>query len=162
MMRRPRALRRGYTLIELIVVSMLVALLATLALPYFSSDGPARVSAAHERLWHDMLDAQAWSIANPTAPATITFGDRGYEVKRGDELVKVAFSRAGFDEADGVTIATTDVGQGGLLFTHSGAVRTDPDATPPVITLRSSDGRTALAIQITPTSGELRAIRASQ
>ena len=155
-------MRRGYTLIELIVVSILLAVLATLALPYFSNDGPARVSAAHERLWHDMLDAQAWSIANPTAPATVTFGDHGYEVTRGEELVKVAFTRAGFDEADGVTIATTGVGQSGLLFTHSGAVRLDPDAAPPVITLRSADGRTALAIEITPTSGELRAMRASQ
>ena len=155
-------MRRAYTLIELIIVSILVAVLATLALPYFSSDGPARVAAAHERLWHDLLDAQAWSIANPTAPATITFGEHGYEIQRGGELMKVSFSRAGVEEADGVTIATAGLDAAGLAFNHSGALRADPESAPPVITLRAADGRSALAIQIMPTSGELRAVRTSQ
>ena len=170
-------MRRAYTLIELIIVSILVAVLATLALPYFSSDGPARVAAAHERLWHDLLDAQAWSIANPTAPATVTFGEHSYQVQRGDELIKVSFSRGGVEEADGVTIAATGIagsgggesgsGQGGsattgLAFTHSGALRADPESAPPLITLTSADGRAAMAIQIMPTSGELRAVRTSQ
>ncbi len=155
-------MRRAFTLIELIIVSILVAVLATLALPYFSSDGPARVAAAHERLWHDLLDAQAWSIANPTAPATITFGEHSYEVQRGGELVKVSFSRAGVEEADGVTIATSGLDETGLAFNHSGAMRADPESAPPVITLTSADGRAALAIQIMPTSGELRAVRTSQ
>lgn len=155
-------MRRGYTLIELIIVSILVAALATLALPYFSSDGPARVAAAHERLWHDLLDAQAWSIANPAAPATVTFGEHSYEVQRGSELVKVSFSRAGVEEADGVTIATVGLGEGGLAFNHSGALRADPESAPPVITLTSADGRAAMAIEIRPTSGELRAVRTSQ
>ena len=154
--------RRGYTLIELIIVSIIVAVLATLALPFLANDGSARVAAAHERLWHDLLDAQAWSIANPTAPAAVTFGERSYEVQRGGELVKVAFSRAGVDEADGVTIATSGVSGARLSFTHSGALRAEPDAMPPVITLTAADGRSALAIQIMPTSGELRAIRTSE
>ena len=162
MTQRVRTMRRAYTLIELIIVSILVAVLATLAMPYFSSDGPARVAAAHERLWHDLLDAQAWSIANPTAPATITFGEHSYEVQRGGELVKVSFSRAGIEEADGVTIATTGLDETGLAFNHSGAMRADPESAPPVITLTSADGRAALAIQIMPTSGELRAVRTSQ
>ena len=161
-MRTKRTMRRAYTLIELIIVSILVAVLATLALPYFSSDGPARVAAAHERLWHDLLDAQAWSIANPTAPATITFGEHSYEVQRGGELVKVSFSRADVEEADGVTIATDGLGEAGLAFNHSGALRADPESAPPVITLTSADGRSAMAIQIMPTSGELRAVRTSQ
>ena len=162
MAQRVHTMRRAYTLIELIIVSILVAVLATLALPYFSNDGPARVAAAHERLWHDLLDAQAWSIANPTAPATITFGEHSYEVQRGGELVKVSFSRAGIEEADGVTIATTGLDETGLAFNHSGAMRADPESAPPVITLTSADGRAALAIQIMPTSGELRAVRTSQ
>ena len=155
-------MRRAYTLIELIIVSILVAVLATLALPYFSNNGPARVAAAHERLWHDLLDAQAWSIANPTATATITFGEHSYEVQRGGELVKVSFSRAGVEEADGVTIATTGLAQTGLAFNHSGALRADAESTPPVITLTAADGRSAMAIQIMPTSGELRSVRASE
>ncbi len=155
-------MRRGYTLIELIIVSILVAALATLALPFFSDDGPARVAAARERLWHDLLDAQAWSIANPTAPATVTFGDHSYEVQRGDSLEKVSFSRGGFEEADGVTLSATGLAEATITFTHSGAVRGDADALPPVITLRSADGRTASAIEIATTSGELRAVRTSE
>ena len=162
MIERGRTMRRAYTLIELIIVSILVAVLATLALPYFSSDGPARVAAAHERLWHDLLDAQAWSIANPTAPATITFGQHSYQVERGGERVKVSFSRAGVEEADGVTIATAGLGQEALAFNHAGALRADPESVPPVITLTSADGRASMAIQIMPTSGELRAVRTSQ
>ena len=162
MVRQRHAMRRGYTLIELIIVSILVALLATLALPFFSNDGPARVAAAHERLWHDLLDAQAWSIANPTAPATVVFSDRRYEVRRGGEVTQVTFDRDGFDEAHGVTLATAGIGEDGITFTHSGAVRGEPDAAPPVITLRAADGRHAMAIEIAPTSGELRAVRTSQ
>lgn len=155
-------MRRAYTLIELIIVSILVAVLAALALPFFSKDGSARVSAAHEQLWHDLLDAQAWSIANPSAPATVRFGAQSYEVQRGGQLVKVAFTRSDLEEADGVTIASTGLAGAALSFTHSGAVRADPDSAPPVITLTSPDGRSSLAIQIMPTSGELRAIRTSQ
>jgi len=157
-----RTMRRGYTLIELIIVSILIAVLATLALPFFSDDGPARVAAAREKLWHDLLDAQAWSIANPTAPATLTFGDHGYEVQRGDDLAKVSFSRQGFDEADGVSLSASGLVEGSITFSHSGAVRGEPDAEPPVITLTSADGRTAVAIEITPTSGELRQARTSE
>jgi prepilin-type N-terminal cleavage/methylation domain-containing protein len=155
-------MRRGYTLIELIIVSILVAVLATLALPFLSDDGPAKVAAAREKLWHDLLDAQAWSIANPTAPATVTFGDHSYEVQRGDDLEKVSFGRGGFDEADGVTLSATGLTASAITFTHSGAVRGGPDVVPPVITLMSADGRTAVSIEIAPTSGELRAARTSQ
>jgi prepilin-type N-terminal cleavage/methylation domain-containing protein len=155
-------MRRGYTLIEMIIVSMLIALLATLALPFFSNQGPARVAAGHERLWHDLLDAQAWSIANPTAPATVTFAKRSYVVQRGSDSAAVLFGREDFEEADGVTLSTAGFAGNAITFSHSGAVQGSPGATPPVITLTSEDGRTSMAIQITPTSGELRTIRASQ
>lgn len=154
--------RRAYTFVELIMVCILLSLLATLAVPFLADDGPGRVAAARERLWHDLLDAQAWSIANPSACATVRLGQQGYEIERAGSIAKVSFSEEGFDEARGVAITVTGVGPDGITFTHSGAVRGESDAESPVITLTSADGRTAASIEIRPTSGELRERRASQ
>lgn len=154
--------RRAYTFVELIMVCILLALVATLAVPFFSDDGPGRVAAAREQLWHDLLDAQAWSIANPSACATVRIGQQGYEIERGGAVTKVSFSQEGFSEARDVTLSVSGIGTEGITFTHSGAVRGAADAEPPTITLASADGRTAAVIEIRPTSGELRERRASQ
>lgn len=66
-------MRRAFTLIELIITTIIIAVIVSLALPMFSDQSGGRLSAAQHRLWADIQYAQAWTIANPSTPRRSNF-----------------------------------------------------------------------------------------
>jgi len=65
--------RRGFTLIELMIVVAIVALLAAVALPsYESYVRKSRRSDAWALLQNAQLAQERWRVANPTYTATVT------------------------------------------------------------------------------------------
>ena len=74
-------MRRAFTLIELIITTIIIAVIVSLALPMFSDQSGGRLVAAQHRLWADIQYAQAWTIANPSTPAKIKFLSDGYTIE---------------------------------------------------------------------------------
>src|SRR5438477_11555363 len=65
--------RRGFTLVELMMVILVVSIIASLALPALSDTNTARLQAAAAVLASDIETAQGLSISNPQAKYTVRF-----------------------------------------------------------------------------------------
>ncbi len=150
-------MRRAFTIIELIISIIIISIIVALAAPMFSDQSSGRVAAAKHRLWADIQYAQAWTIANPSRPAKISFLDDGYIIEGPPDAGTVRFNENGFSEASGVKLSVSDVPVGGIPFTHSGALNIGLDAPEPRIRLWSTTGTDAVDIVLQPTSGQIRA-----
>ena len=149
-------LRRAFTLIELIIATIIICIMVALALPMFSDQDGDRVSAATHRLFADIQYAQAWTIANPSNPATISFLSDGYTIAGPPDGGTVRFTRSGFSEASGVRVTVSDVPATGIPFTHSGALNIGLDAPEPRIHLSTDTGVESIDLVLQPTSGQIR------
>lgn len=149
-------MKRAFTLIELIIASIILAILVALAAPMFSDHSVGRLAAAKHRLWADIQYAQAWTIANPSNPATIQFLSDGYIIAGPPDGGTVRFTRSSFSEATGVKLTVTDVPVGGIPFNHSGALNIGLDAPEPRIQLTTDGGVESIELVLQPTSGQIR------
>ncbi|MSR70005.1 MAG: prepilin-type N-terminal cleavage/methylation domain-containing protein [Phycisphaerales bacterium] len=147
---------RAFTLIELIIATIILSILVSLAIPMFSDHDAGRLAAAKHRLWADIQYAQAWTIANPSNPATIRFLADGYIIAGPPDGGTVRFTSSSFSEANGVKITVTDVPPGGIPFNHSGALDVGLDAREPRIQLSTEGGVERIDLVLQPTSGQIR------
>ena len=144
---------RAFSLVELSIVLVIVSSLAAVAIPALLDSLHGRLVAARERFVADVMAAQAWSLANPTEPASLTIGTQGYTLVRGDEDTVVTFGPGGFEEALNVRLAIAGVASGTLNFNHYGALAVAPDAVAPVIELSIPGSSDRLELEIAPTTG---------
>ncbi len=149
-------MRRAFTLIELIIAMIIVTILVMLAMPMFSDHDAGRLSAAKHRLWADIQYAQAWTIANPSNPATIQFLADGYVIDGPPDGGTVRFTNSSFSEATGVKVSVSDVPVGGIPFNHAGALNIGLDAPEPRIHLSTEGGQERVDLVLQPTSGQIR------
>ncbi len=153
-------MRRAFTLIELIITTIIIAVIVSLALPMFSDHSGGRLSAAQHRLWADIQYAQAWTIANPSTPAKIKFLSDGYTIEGPPDAGTVRFNKNSFSEASGVLVSVTDVPVDGIPFNHSGALNIGLDAAEPRIHLSTGIGQESIDLVLQPTSGQIRVEKA--
>ena len=149
-------MRRAFTLIELIIATIIMSVIVSLALPMFSDQSSGRLSAAQHRLWADIQYAQAWTIANPSSPAKIRFLSDGYVIEGPPDAGTVRFNKSSFSEASGVLLTVSDVPVGGIPFNHSGALNIGLDAPEPRIHLSAGVGAESIDLVLQPTSGQIR------
>ncbi len=149
-------MNRAFTLIELIIATIILSILVALAIPMFSDHDAGRLAAAKHRLWADIQYAQAWTIANPSNPATIQFLADGYIIDGPPDGGTVRFTSGSFSEANGVKVSVTDVPVGGIPFNHSGALNIGLDAPEPRIQLSTESGIESIELVLQPTSGQIR------
>ncbi len=149
-------MRRAFTLIELIIATIIISVIVSLALPMFSDQSSGRLSAAQHRLWADIQYAQAWTIANPSSPAKIRFLSDGYVIEGPPDAGTVRFNKSSFSEASGVLLTVSDVPVGGIPFNHSGALNIGLDAPEPRIHLSAGVGAESIDLVLQPTSGQIR------
>ncbi len=147
---------RAFTLIELLIAVIIIAIVAALALPMFSDRDGDRLTAAKHRLWADIQYAQAWTIANPSSPARIRFLENGYVIEGPPDGGAVRFDSGGFAEASGVKLSVSDVPADGIPFSHSGALSVGLDAPEPRIHLSTEGGVESVDLVLQPTSGQIR------
>ncbi len=149
-------MKRAFTLIELIIATIIIAIVVGLAIPMFSDQSAGRLIAAKHRLWADIQYAQAWTIANPSNPAKIRFLSDGYIIEGPPDAGTVRFNQNGFSEATGVMVTVSDVPAGGIPFNHSGALNIGLDAPEPRIHLSTGIGTESIDLVLQPTSGQIR------
>ena len=128
--------RHGFTLAEIMVVTILVALAAVLALPQLGDDTRIRLVAAAAVLASDIEAAQMMTIASPDSPVVVRFDESGRKywlayaatpttpLIRSDNGAKYAVSLGAGRAAgaDGVTIAVADMPGNTLEFDAQGAL----------------------------------------
>ncbi len=153
-------MKRAFTIIELIIAVIIVAIVVGLAIPMFSDQSAGRLIAAKQRIVADIQYAQAWTIANPSSPATIRFLSDGYVIEGPPDAGTVRFTANGFSEANGVMLSVSDVPLDGIPFNHSGALNIGLDAPEPRIHLSTGVGAECVDIVLQPTSGQIRAEKA--
>lgn len=149
-------MKRAFTLIELIITTLILSIVVALALPTLSDQSSGRLSAAKHRLWADIQYAQAWTIANPSSPAKIKFLADGYIIEGPPDGGTVRFTDSSFSEARGVKLSVSDVPADGIPFSHSGALSIDLDAAEPRIHLSTDGGVESVDLVLQPTSGQIR------
>lgn len=159
-----RSRRSGFTLIELIVVVVCIAIVAALVMPLAQEDDASRVRAAGRVLTADLEFAQMNSIGRGADPCGIMFDlqESGYRIATtsqpnspimnpaGNRPYERKFGRGDVELFRGVAIHDVAVGGDDWLgFTATGALDQEDDA---VITLRC--GEAALRIVIDSQTGE--------
>lgn len=146
-------MRRGFTLVELIVTLVIIVMVAALTLPYFGSSHSDRAHAAATLLQADLRYAQMASMANPQDPVIVRFkGDStGYwlarlstpdvPLTRSDTTdtwnITMGVGRARASAS--VTVATANIGSQTLRFTPLGSVHA-PTGTPTITFTASGPG----------------------
>jgi prepilin-type N-terminal cleavage/methylation domain-containing protein len=133
--------RRGFTLLELLIVVLIIATLAALSIDLFRTHGEERLQGAARLFradveWarsatlsnpddpaaiHLMADGSGWYVARNSSPLTPMTGSDGSEVRRvlGVDMAQVA---------DGVSIAPSTAGLNKIEFDPFGGVRTGPSS----------------------------------
>ncbi len=153
-MEYPTVHPRGFTLVEVFIVTLIIMGMGALCIPFFRSDGHAALYAAAERITADVGYAQAASMSDPSNPASITFGAAGYTVNGVAQPLSINFNESDFDEASGVTVELVNVDGSVIEFNHYGAVEGDPTADAPRIHLTAPTGET-MSISIAPSTGTM-------
>lgn len=149
----PRSNPRAFSLVELSIVLVILSCVAAVVLPGMLDSAHGRLLAARERVMADIMSAQAWSLANPTAPATITIGIDGYSIVRGTQSNTVTFGPGGFEEGMNVRLAVAGAAAGVLSFNHYGALAVAPESAAPIIELSIPGASDRLELVIAPTTG---------
>ncbi|EJN03260.1 type II secretion system protein [Herbaspirillum sp. YR522] len=117
--------RRGFTLVELLVVMAIVALLATLAMPrYFHSVDTARETILVENLRLTRETIDQFHTDTGRYPATLE------ELVQKKYLKVVPVDPLTKSSTTWVIIPPEDPGQGGVYDLHSGAPGLRQDGTP--------------------------------
>ena len=156
-------MRKGFTLLEILITITIIAVIAVMVAPSFSDDTRLRLMAASAILTSDVELAQIMTISQPEDPVVVVFDpdqDRYWlafasapdvPMTRSDTgdpyLVVMGQGRAG--AAVGVTLSTTDIPGDILEFNAQGGV--EDFTTQPTITLALS-GRW-IDVAIAPSTG---------
>lgn len=154
--------RRAFTLIEILVCLVIVAIVAALTIPFFAHDHADRAASAASLLRSDLRFAQLATMENPQDPMLVRFrGDgKGYWLSRlsaPDVPIVRADTGAAWSEvmgtgrargADHVTLSTTGMSAATLRFTPLGSVFA-PSGTPTVVLTASGPGGSAATCTVT-------------
>lgn len=138
----------------MMVALTVASVITALAIPYFGDTRTARIASAFEALHSHVLLAQSSSMANPTAPSSISLFGTGYVVEGSAQTVSVVF--ASQTATDGVVLEWESLETPVLEFNHYGALALDPDAPNPVLTLSIPGCSTALEVTLQPSSGSVQ------
>lgn len=133
--------RRGFTLLELLIVVLIVATLGALSIDLFRTHGEERLQGAARLFradveWarsatlsnpddptaiHLMADGSGWYVARNSAPLVALTGSDGAEIRRvmGTDLG---------DVTEGVSISPGTAGANKIEFDPFGGVRTGPSS----------------------------------
>jgi prepilin-type N-terminal cleavage/methylation domain-containing protein len=156
---------KGFTFVELLIVILILALVATLAFPMFADSDAARVQAAARLLTADLGFAQLDSITHTDDRCVVTFnqGAGSYTLARnsapttpitepvtGQSYVTVlGTGRA--KECSGVTIQSYSLGgDDKISFGPFGELDQSTAAT-----IQLQRGSFSITVQIDPTTGEV-------
>lgn len=162
-----RSIRRraGFTLIELLVTITIIAVAATIMVPYISDDAKLRVMAASAVITSDIEYAQVRTISHPNDPIIVTFdiATGSYWLAR-PSSPKVPIAREDTGQpylvtlgvgrgraASGVTISLTDLPNDTIVFDAQGGM--DDFTLQPMIVLTS--GTEKITLSIGPTTGTI-------
>jgi prepilin-type N-terminal cleavage/methylation domain-containing protein len=156
---------RGFTLAEMLITVTLIAILAALAMPQFTSVEPLRARAAAGILRSDIEMAQVLCMSEPSNPVVVRFdtstatywlaeaGTPDTPITRADtgEPYSVTLGADRAVAAEGISISLADVPSSTLEFNSSGGLI---DFTlNPVITL--SGATDTVELHIAPTTGRI-------
>ena len=133
--------RRGFTLLELLIVVLIVATLGALSIDLFRAHGEERLQGAARLFradveWarsatlsnpddpaaiHLMADGSGWFVARNSAPLVALTGADGAEIRRvmGSDLAGMA---------EGVSLSPATAGANKIEFDPFGGVRTGPSS----------------------------------
>lgn len=158
-------LRRGFTLIDLMVAVTILVVAAVMVLPEISDHSRMRLMAAARVLTSDLELAQVMTISDPSKPVVVCFipGEARYFLAYA-ETPTVPIKRAGTNDdyevilgqgraagAAGVSIFLTDMDGDQLAYdVHGGLVNITKS---PVITLAM--GTRWIKLRIAPTTGTI-------
>ena len=158
---------RAFTIVELLIVIMVVAIAAVMALPLMGGTDDTKLSAAARLLMADLEFAQVESIAHADDPRVVVFdqGTNSYRVAAssapatpitnpiGNTPYSTTFGAGRAAELGGVTIASYSLdGDAQLGF---GALGQLDQATEASITLQA--GTSTITVKVDPSSGETSA-----
>jgi prepilin-type N-terminal cleavage/methylation domain-containing protein len=133
--------RRGFTLLELLIVVLIIATLSALSMDLFRTSGEERLQGAARLFRADVEWARSATLNNPDDPAAIhlTADGSGWHVARnsaplvamtgadGSQMRRVMGTGAA-EVAQGVTLAPGTAGANKIEFDPFGGVRTGPSS----------------------------------
>jgi prepilin-type N-terminal cleavage/methylation domain-containing protein len=154
---------RGYTLVEIMMVVLLLGIVATLAAPHLSQSDASRLPAAMRLLEADLAYAQSCAIAQPDDPCVVVFDPHqpGYHLARASQPevpiehpidkqpYRVVFGQDRASFLAGVTIKDLLVGDDLTLgFRGFGQL----DQTTPAVVILTHD-RGSMTLRLDPATG---------
>ena len=157
--------RRAFTLVELLIVLVILAIVAALAMPMAGTISTTRVIAAARLLTADLEYAQQASIADPSDPCVVKVDvdadqywiarasdvDTAIDNPAGPGTMLVSFGSGRAHTLEGVTVQSADFdGDDELHFDGFGL----PDQTTAATVVLSADGF-ALTVSVDPATGEV-------
>lgn len=136
----PRA-QKGFTLIEMMVVVVLVAILAALAMPSFTTMiANQRVTSAAQELQTLFEFARAESVYKRTE-STVTATGQKWQVKVGNQVLREATL------SDSVSVAPGSAG--GVAFEVSGQARPAAGGAPYTLSFSATDATRVQCLSVT-------------
>ena len=156
---------KGFTLVELLIVIVILALVATLAFPMFADQDATRVQGAIRLLAADLGFAQLDSIAHPDDRCVVSFnqGAGSYTLARSSTSTTpitepvtgqpyvTQFGTGRAAEMNGVVIQSYSLGgDDKIIFGPYGEL---DQSAPATVQLRR--GAVSVTVQLDPTSGEV-------
>jgi prepilin-type N-terminal cleavage/methylation domain-containing protein len=131
---------RGFTLIEMLIVALIVGVLAALSLPMFAMIDEDRIPGAVRLLERDIEWARSATLTNPGDPAGIRLNadGSGWIVSRNSSpttpvtasdgtVMRRTMGEGWAEAAEGVRITPT-TNQASIVFEAFGGVSSSPDA----------------------------------
>jgi len=154
--------RRGFTLVELLVCVVILAIFAAMAIPYLGRNHADRAMGAASLLVSDLRFAQIASMSNAQDPVVVRFkvSGTGYWLARlsspNAPIIRPDTGAAwdvtmGVDRArtaTGVGVATANIANQTLRFTPLGSVHA-PTGTPTITLTASGPGGPARSAVVT-------------
>ena len=159
-----RAIRRGFTLLELLLTISVIAVIALVVLPSSAADDTLRLKAAGDILASDLELAQTMTVSYPDDPVVVRFNDAGdgYWLAYADdpetpmsrtdngEAYSVTFGIGRTASAAGVTLIVGDMTDRTIAFNEQGGLENFSQT--PKVELRASSGGTNL-LTVSPATG---------
>ncbi len=177
---KPQTIQRGFTLVEILTVVMILAITAAVVMPYLGSRDDIKVSAAARVLMSDLMYAQNRAAATQqmqyvlftglTNPTGYTLYGKLPAAGNADMLVHpvslnpyiVRLGAGGTQSMADVAVAQVNFdGKAGLAFDSLGApwscdaAGNRAELTNGSIQLTSRDGRVRMTLRVEPFTGEL-------
>ncbi|MFO0893666.1 MAG: prepilin-type N-terminal cleavage/methylation domain-containing protein [Phycisphaerales bacterium] len=163
------ARHRGFTLVEIMVSVIIIAMMAALTIPFMGRSNRDRLSAAGELLASDMRYARLASMASPQDPVVVRFNANGdgwilarastpsTPIVRSDTGAawSVVMGQDRAASSPGVKLSLTNVAASTIAFSVFGAVK-NASGTPRITfnTDTVQAGQSPLVLEVTTATGE--------